>query len=395
VNRPSSTTIRWCVLGVVVAVVAALAAFVPTSADAQSTGNPTAEIVVVEPAAGQSFRTVAVDLASGDVGLAAITAELSYDPAAITVLGCEISEAGACNDLGDGRILVSVFNTNGLLDNNQLVTANFQTAAATSGTSTFDLTIVEAVDITARDLELFQVEANEFDLEAPTFGSITGDVVAADSQTGLYAIEVCAVNSATDARSCVNSTGLGTWRIDDLPAGTYDIKISDPAQVYGSATLVATVAGEAVTAGLVSELGAFTEADAADQAEDAVTQDDAQANDTSTDEPAVTIAPAPVPPAVTIVYEASITGRVTAIDGAQPVEGVQICATQPLVLNQSCGTSDALGNYALNDLSAGNYWVTVTDPFNRFQNSAPELVGVNDDTSVRDRVNIQLSRFGG
>lgn len=61
-------------------------------------------------------------------------------------------------------------------------------------------------------------------------------------------------------------------------------------------------------------------------------------------------APAPVGPAagldastagapIVIVYGASIAGRVTGLEIELAIEAAQVCATQPLVLHQSCATT--------------------------------------------------------
>jgi hypothetical protein len=70
-----------------------------------------------------------------------------------------------------------------------------------------------------------------------------------------------------------------------------------------------------------------------------------------------------------------------------------MCA-QPLVLHQSCATTDANGTFELADLSTGNYWVTVVDPLAQFEEVGPKLVGVVGDDVVRAGVEIGLTRIG-
>ena len=379
---------QWIALAMALAVVSALAVMVvsPNQADAQNEAGASVFLTVSPPSAEQPFRTLAVDLDPGDSGLAALGATLLYDTDQILVSSCSVSEVGACNvQQENGKVLVSVFNVTRLRANEQLMTISFTPTPTAGGSTSFTMDVTTAVNVRGERLpEILAAPVETYVTEAET-GALTGDVVAADTAVGLYALDVCATNDATQIEVCTTTTGLGTWRINDLPTGDYTVAITDPNGVYSPAITTGAVVADTVVAGVDVALTIGIDEPVEATAVEVPTPAD------------IVIEPAPevqAPPAKVIVYAASIAGRVTALDSQQTLEAMQVCATQPLVLHQSCATTDADGVFALADLSTGNYWVTVVDPLAQFEEVRPKLVGVVGDDVVRAGVEIRLTRIG-
>lgn len=389
-NR-SPYALRWIAPSLLLVVVAALVALLsPTVADAQE-DNPAALSLAVSPAdAVTPFRTVALALDAGDSGLAAIGATIHFDPDLIIAGSCSVSEVGACNVIDDGQVLMSVFSLSGLRSNDQLLTVNFEPAPGATGTTAFELTVETAVSAQGAQLPTVVEPSVPITLASVDQGSLTGDVLDSESAVGLFALDVCATHDVTQIATCTTSSGLGTWRIDELPVGDYTIGVTDAAGVYASAVTLSTVTADDITAGIVTNMTLASADEAvdeaiADEAVDEATTVDEQ-SDLTTEVPAVQ-ATAPI----VIVYEASIAGRVTALDAGQPIEALQVCATQPLVLHQSCATTGADGVFTLDELSTGNYWITVVDPLGYYAEPRPKLVGVVGSDVVRTGVNIGLT----
>ena len=358
----------------------------PTSADAQAATDASLGLTVSPADAEQPFRTVAVSVDPGSSGLAAVGATLSFDATKIQVSSCEVSEIGACNVTDQGTVLVSVFNLTGIDANEQLLTVNFTPMPAATGTSTFELTVDTAVNFNGAPLASIEPVSVQVELAPIEFGALTGDVIAASSETALYALDVCAVNDSTQVSSCTTTTGLGTWRIDDLQVGGYTVTVRDSTGVYTSASTIGTVTADQVTAGVDVAL-AFATNDAAPEVD---------STDTAVEnpEPTGTTPLGPRPKPLVIVYQASIAGRITGIDTGLPITALQVCATQPLVLHQSCATTNDDGVFFLDGVSAGNYWVTAVDPLGRFEDATPKLVGVVGDDIAREGVRLRLTPVG-
>ncbi len=383
-NR-SPRTRSWIGVTVVVAFLASLV-FTISAVDAQDNSEPSLSMTVSPVDATQPFRTFGVALDAGDAGLAALGATIRFDPALIVASSCSVSEAGACNATEAGQVLVSVFNLGGLKSNDQLLTVNFEAAPGATGTATLDLTVDTAVSFQGLEISVVETASIEIELAPVEFGSLTGDVIDSESTAGLFALDVCVSHELTQSETCTTSSGLGTWRIDDLAVGAYTVVVSDPAGVYTPSATVGTVLAEQVTAGVDSAMTLV-----ADEAE---SEDDAEPGDGNEDDAPPT-AGLELSELTVVTYEASIAGRVTALDTADPLEALQVCATQPLVLHQSCATTDADGAFALAGLSTGNYWITIVDPLGQFEEARPKLVGVVGDDVARTGVQIRLTRIAG
>jgi len=372
-------------LALIAALVWSVAA--PVSADAQNEQQPVASLSASEASAASSFRTVALGLEAGDIGLAAISGTLSYDADAITVLACEVSEAGACNPSEPGIVRMTAFAANGLRDNERVMTVDFQAVPGATGISTFTFDMEEAVDFRTNDVDKMSVDPLAVTLTEASFGSLTGDVIAADTQIGLFGIDVCALHAATAEQTCTTTSGLGTWRIDDLVTGGYTISFADPAALYATATATAAVDSDAITTGVDAALGFPTDEE---PASDAVAEDD-----TPPPAPVEDLAPVVGPAYVEVSYGATVSGQISDKSDAMPLEGMTVCATQPFVLHQSCTSTGTDGTYTITNLSAGNFWITVTDPLGQYQDSPTKLVGLSSDDAVRTGARIQLDRIGG
>lgn len=406
--KRSPLFVRW--LGILAALATLVAAWLvasPASADAQRASEASLALAVSPLGADGETRTAALGFTQGDIAVGSLETSLIYDADAISVLSCVVSEVGACHDVGDGVVKMVVFNLTAIQTNEQLLTVDF-VALNGAAETTLEVEVHVVGDLQATELETIVVEPLTIATSMSERGSLTGDV--ANAESGLYNLEVCAIAVATEATTCTLTSGLGTWRIDDLPAGEYRISIVDPAGVYEGATFTAAVADAEVTTGLSTELALAT----ADEAttDDTTSDDDAATGDATTDgdsaddgtstqvvqadTPTIVsadssgdVAPAPIT-AVEVSYGASVTGSVQDIATASPLWPVQVCAVQPLVLHQSCATTNEAGEFTIDGLSAGNYRLTAVDGLGLYESADSTLVGLQTDTSTLDGVVIQL-----
>ena len=305
--------------------------------------------------------------------LSALSADLTYDPAQVEVLSCEIAEAGACNDVG-GTVKFSLFRVTGIESNEQVATVSFMPIRGTSGPATFTLRVGTAVDEAGFDIAAIAVAPITVDLaqthEEP--GSLTGDVTDGATSSGLFGAEVCAVrigsevppSSTGGAASCTQSNGWGAWRIDELAPGDYSITVRHPNDHSVTSTFEATVSASTVATGLDVSL--------------------ARGDAPSPSEPTGGPVAAPIDlPAQPAVYGSSITGTIRAMADGQPVEAIQVSATQTFELHQSCGSTNSAGQFVLDGVTTGNYWISTVDPLSRYQDARPALVGVVGDTVIQ------------
>lgn len=378
------------VVGFVLVIVAALAAAIVFGSEvgARAGADPSITLVAAPTGPDQNSYTLAVSFDPGESAIAALGATLRFDDRRVTVHSCAVSEAGACNVDGD-QVLFSVFDVRRLDANDRLVTVDFDPVPGAVGAQ-FDLAVDTAVAPDGSHVPEFAVAPLDLSFEPAARGALTGEVVGTGSPTGLYGIDVCALDAGGRA-TCTSSTGLGTWRIDDLAVGAYTIEAQDPSGVLGSVTGTATVVADQITTVETLAMDLATAMDAGVPGGDVPT---ALADEPAESAPAESAPAEPAPAAPTpepIVYEASIAGRVSDVATGEPVEGAQVCATQPLVLHQSCASTGADGTFGLRDLSTGNYWVEVGDPLGRYAEPSPVLVGVNGDQAARTGVQVRLS----
>jgi len=373
----------------------------PAVADAQDSTSASLSLNVSESSADQTFRTVAVALDPGLSGLAALGGSLTFDTANVTVSSCALSEVGACNVI-DGEVLFSVFNLARLPANEQLMTINFEPTTASAANTVFAVAATTAVN--NRGEAIGAVTGNSIDVQifTPTYGSLTGSVVQAATTAGIYALDVCVVSDASGAETCTTTTGLGTWRIDQLATGTYAVVVTDSTDTYDGVVLSGFVREDEVSVVEDAVLEYFTDQtteEAAEETTEESGEDGEDGEDVSVTDPVPSEkipAGAIVPTApIEVTYGASIAGRITGLRTEAAIEAAQVCATQPLVLHQSCATTDANGEFTLTDLSAGNYWVEVVDALGQSEQTRPRLVGVVGDNVARTGVNITLAAIAG
>lgn len=373
----------------------------PAVADAQDSTSASLSLNVSESSADQTFRTVAVALDPGLSGLAALGGSLTFDTANVTVSSCALSEVGACNVI-DGEVLFSVFNLARLPANEQLMTINFEPTTASAANTVFAVAATTAVN--NRGEAIGAVTGNSIDVQifTPTYGSLTGSVVQAATTAGIYALDVCVVSDASGAETCTTTTGLGTWRIDQLATGTYAVVVTDSTDTYDGVVLSGFVREDEVSVVEDAVLEYFTDQtteEAAEETTEESGEDGEDGEDVSVTDPVPSEkipAGAIVPTApIEVTYGASISGRITGLRTEAAIEAAQVCATQPLVLHQSCATTDANGEFTLTDLSAGNYWVEVVDALGQSEQTRPRLVGVVGDNVARTGVNITLAAIAG
>ena len=252
-------------------------------------------------------------------------------------------------------------------------------------TGSASMQVASSTAVTAQGAKLANVSPDSIEVEPSpvAFGSLTGTVVAVDTQTALYAIDVCVTHDESTTETCTTTTGLGNWRIDHIETGSYRVVASDAAAVYATATGAGVVAADQV--GSVDELAMDFLSSETVAAED---EPEPAAEPTATT-PSTVVPTGNTP--IQITYQASIAGVVTGLRTEAPIEAAQVCATQPRVLLQSCGTTQADGSFMLDGLSAGNYWLEVIDPLGRFEQVRPRLVGVVGDDVARTGVAITLA----
>lgn len=365
-------------LATLIACLAAMAGLVvmPRHAEAQDSGSAAGTLVVSEDFNDGQPRTAAFAFDPQQDRVAALQGRFVYDAAELAVIGCSVSEVGACNDVG-GEVRFSLFNLAGVAANNQLVTIDFVPAHSEAGVATLAVELEVVANGAGTDLGEMIVSPIEVVLPGADAdlarGSLTGDVIDVANQEGLFGIDVCVTEIAFEVSTCATTTGLGTWRIDDLREGEYVVVVSDPNGVYADGTVAGSVVSGEITAGIDTALDYFVE-----ETED-TTDDDAV--------PQVT-------PSIVREYGATIEGVVRDASTGAGAWAIQVCATQPLVLHQSCATTNEGGEFVLEGVSTGNYWITVVDPLGERAALNDELVGVYDDFSTRSGVDIWLGAAG-
>lgn len=315
-----------------------------SAADAQSP-EPARMTVEGSAEADRTFANIALDVGTTD--MAAVGGSLVFDDSLVQAVSCELSTAGACNVV-DGQVLFAGFEANGFDDTDALLTVEFTPLVpqAASGVD-LELRVDTAVVESGARLGDLQVVSGELEF-VESEGAVTGDVTA--NGEGLFGLEVCLAADA--GPSCTTTSGLGSFVIEGLPSGTYDLVVTDPNGMYASATRTVDIESPNMTTG----------ADFALSPADAPVVEEPVEDDPAADDAADSGEPA----------AQSIAGTVTdaATDG--PIFGVQVCATMPLVLTQSCAFTDVDGRYEIADLVDANYGVTASDPAQRYVDSADE-----------------------
>lgn len=333
-----------------VAVVALVIVARPASVDAQA--NETARFTVETAATTEGMRTVTVALDPGTSRIAALSAELAFDGDAVSAESCHVSITGACNVI-DGRVKFAGLSVNGFDDIDDFLTVTFRATGDATASVPLELaveTVSDSYGIALDDLELVGAELHMVE----TLGSMTGDVVDGATGAGIYDAEVCAASDGQLVAHCVRTSGLGSFVIEGLASGTYTVVIADLAGLYEPVTQLVDVESPAITTGITATMLPPV-----------------------ADEPAVIEQPLNTNRAALPGDPSSVSG--TVIDGASgdPIFGLQVCATMPVIGTQLCAYTTTTGAYRIDGLATGNYNVTVSDPGQRYAPSDTDrFVGV-------------------
>lgn len=334
-----------------------------TSAQAQPSQAARFSVDSIELDADTSF-TAQVALDPGTSQIAAVTAAVSYDVDVLQVAACAVNGTGVCNDI-DGEVRFAALSVTGLEGNADFLTIEFERVSDVASTD-LEITVETAVDPTGADLDQVDIVDGQV-AWLDELGSVTGAVTDSVSGEGVYNADVC-VSLADAAPTCVRTGGLGNYVIEGLASGLYTVVITDPSGVYETATLVGNVTAPAMTTGMGAEL--VPAVLAALEPEVPVNVDPAG--------PGIDSSYVPADPA-----PSTISGQVVDSATGEAIFGLQVCATMPFVLTQSCGFTTATGSFELSELNTGNHELTVTDPTQRFADSAGGVyVGVTGETGA-------------
>lgn len=333
----------------------------PESVDAQVTES--ARFTVETADLDDDTVTVTVALDPGTSRIAALNAGLNFDADAVTAESCEVSITGVCNVV-DGEVKFAGLSVTGFGEVEDFLTVTFTANGNSSDAVALDLEIVTASDdygMLLDDVELVGAELHMVE----TLGSMTGEVVDAATRASLYDIEVCAGIDA-QAASCVRTSALGSFVIDELASGTYTVVVSDLAGYYEPITTTVEVESPEITTGFVAEMRPPVVEQAPAPAEP----------DPSSDTPFTS-------PAALAGEASTVTGTVTDAATGDAIFGLQVCATMPVIGTQACSYTTGTGEYRIEGLDTGNYNITVSDPGQRYADTDTDrFVGVTDETGA-------------
>lgn len=150
----SPVALQWLGLTTLVMLMVAFAwlLMTPVGADAQG-ADPAVVTVTAAPADGEGVIEAVVAVDPGTTTLAGLTAAVHFDPERLVFAGCAVSEAGACNHVGDGTVKFSVFDLAGFDANSALFTATFVARSPNEEPAPLRLEVVEAIDRQAGALD--------------------------------------------------------------------------------------------------------------------------------------------------------------------------------------------------------------------------------------------------
>jgi hypothetical protein len=164
-------------------------------------------------------------------------------------------------------------------------------------------------------------------------GQVTGRVTSASTDAALEDIQACAYYSPDESLAgCATTSAVGEYAIAGLPAGEYDIEFSSTnpstpggsylTQYYDDKPLLSEASTVSVTASSTT-----SGIDAA------------------------------------MIAAGQVTGRVTSASTDAALEGIQACAYRVGEASPAgCATTNAVGEYAIVDLPAGEYTVEFSAP---------------------------------
>lgn len=133
-------------LFVYIAVVGAILIWaVPSVVQAQETAQVSIDNYVVDPSGSIN---VMIDLAAENASVAAFKIELTYDPAIVTQVGCELKNfTGVCNEPEMGTILLAGVNVGGIIDDPGLAMITFESTGSAGESSPLRMAVPTLVDV--------------------------------------------------------------------------------------------------------------------------------------------------------------------------------------------------------------------------------------------------------
>jgi ABC-type molybdate transport system substrate-binding protein len=152
-------------------------------------------------------------------------------------------------------------------------------------------------------------------------GKISGRVIGPDGATPLAGISVYASNSISGSSATTDASG--NYTVGGLPSGNYTVSFSDPAGNYAQEYF--------------DNVPSWNSANPVE-----VTQGQTRSGINAS-----------------MAIAGKISGRVTGPDGATPLAGISVSASNPI--SGSSATTDASGNYPVGGLPSGNYTVRFSD----------------------------------
>lgn len=322
-----------------------------------------ATFVVGSPTAapdGGGFDVV-IDLTPGDETVGAFSGVASYDATFGAATDCTVvGGVGTCNSTEPGLVRFSLLATTGFAAGD-ILEISF---ASPPEEASFALSVRALYGLNGETLATPNVEYGAVD-EPPQVasGSITGAVSSALTGEGLFNTEVCASNTANPDVPCQMTDGLGNYRFDDVVVGQYDVIVEAQDGYQRSRQSVAVTESEVAFA--------FFELQSAVVPEPPVL-----------DPPPVNPEPPVDEIVLPVILPGTISGTVTNSVTGEPVLGIQVCATIPVVGTSECAISNNSGQYEITELLTSNYIVTAVDFVQRFTTDTELLVGVFEDTAV-------------
>lgn len=351
--RPSDDR-RTGLLGALFAAVVVVFLWLLTAASPADADPPKPATLSITAGAAATDGVVeaAVLFDAGTTGAAAVSGLVEFDPTQVTFVDCSMSGFGSCN-LVDGTVRFAAVDVSGWTGTAELLEIRLD-ASALTGTSPLTLSVTDVYDNAAVAIDDYTIEHGEIvgvgttpavDDAAPV--RVHGLVTDGSTGFGTPGIDVCLTGTDSSEPACTTTNAWGAYEVSGDGAGSYSLEVTDPIGTYHSTTIADL---QVTAAGLNLDVELETGSAAVDE----------------TDQPA---------PATAGEGATSISGTVT--DGAgTPVFGALVCGSEPLVGGETCAYSRSDGTYSLNDLSAGNYNIAVTDPAERYADSSPVLVGV-------------------
>lgn len=326
-----------------------------SSADAQLEDAVAVTVSSHDLAPGESAVTATIAVSPGTTQMSSLSMTVDYDRAALRMNTCTATAGvglAMCHE--SDALRVAVAETRPITVDFDAVSIEFSVLDATADT-TVSIVDLQAFDGAGADLKTAHVAGvitTQTGVAVAT-GSIAGHVVD-DQGSDAMGIEVCALASS-DATTCVTTDAWGNYNIADLVTGTYTVTFTHPTNSFDPMTTSADVTSPETTSGIDAVLGR------------GVVEPDVSIDTGAGTQPDL------------VAGFGAVTGFVVDVETGNPVRGAEVCAASGLTgVSQGCALTNADGSYAINNLTTGNYALTVTDPGGRYNDAPADVVGVNE-----------------